>query len=660
MLLCLLVLLICTPVLAQEEATEPDLRVGTLHLLERLIFQVAFRAGYFEEAGITVEVVESTSGKALQDATVAGDLDGFQMDVVSALKVNANEGDMRVVRHIGVLNTPAFAIVVGPGSALSEVADLAGANIGISHNTIIEYLADTMLASAGVDPDEVQYEEVALIPVRYEQMILRQVDSGLLPSPYREASLQYGSKVLLDDTILDYVPKAVAFSTRALREKPEAVRAFLGAYERATETVNAMRGNTQAYREFYDAHDALRPSAMETMIYSGQITLPIFSLAGVPDADQFARVQDWALAKGVIPAAQAYEDVIDDSLLPTVTAEETVALDELVAEFKAAQPAAQEEAAGEADLRIGVLPVLNALPAYIAQDAGYFAEEGISVELRIFLSAKELSEEVMAGGMDGLQADLITALRINDGGGEVKALRHIGITNQAFVQLIVAEGSGIESTADLAGARIAISENTVIEYITDAFLASAELSAEDVEYVEIPKLVERYNAILRGRIDAASLPQPFATIAQAYGATVLIEDSIMDYVPEALSVRTDVLEEKGEIVSAFLRAYERAVETLNAMEGDNSQYLALADAVNSKPDAVVKSMVAGRRLPVPILTEARVPSEAEYTLVQDWALANDLLSEALDYEDVVDGSYLPEMMDDGMDEMAEESEDSDE
>ena len=126
-----------------------------------------------------------------------------------------------------------------------------------------------------------------MIPVRYEQTILRQVESGLLPSPYLEASQQYGSSVLLDDTVLEYVPKAIAFSTRALTEKPEAVRAFLAAYERAVETVNAMAGDTKAFRAFSDAHQTIRPSAMESMIYSGQITLPIFSLAGVPNVDEF-------------------------------------------------------------------------------------------------------------------------------------------------------------------------------------------------------------------------------------------------------------------------------------------------------------------------------------------------------------------------------------
>ena len=46
----------------------------------------------------------------------------------------------------------------------------------------------------------------------------------------------------------------------------------------------------------------------------------------------------------------------------------------------------------------------------------------------------------------------------------------------------------------------------------------------------------------------------------------------------------------------------------------------------------------------PSMTAARVPTVEEFTHAQDWALAVGLVSEALAYENVIDGSYLPEMM----------------
>ena len=69
---------------------------------------------------------------------------------------------------------------------------------------------------------------------------------------------------------------------------------------------------------------------------------------------------------------------------------------------------AQEEA-GERDLRIGILPVMNIYPFY-AGPLGYLEEEGVSVQLVPVFSAQELREGIAAGELDGFQADLITTL----------------------------------------------------------------------------------------------------------------------------------------------------------------------------------------------------------------------------------------------------------
>ena len=44
-----------------------------------------------------------------------------------------------------------------------------------------------------------------------------------------------------------------------------------------------------------------------------------------------------------------------------------------------------------------------------------------------------------------------------------------------------------------------------------------------------------------------------------------------------------------------------------------------------------------------------MPTEEEFTHARDWALAAGVIMNELAYEDVIDGSYLPEMMDDEMD-----------
>ena len=114
-LLALLLLLMAAPITAQDQMAGPDLRIGALPVLNMLPLYVAHDAGYFDEAGVVVEIVDFLSSQAAQEAAIAGEIDGFQADLVSALVVNEQGGNLRVVRHVGITNIPFVAIIAGTG-----------------------------------------------------------------------------------------------------------------------------------------------------------------------------------------------------------------------------------------------------------------------------------------------------------------------------------------------------------------------------------------------------------------------------------------------------------------------------------------------------------------------------------------------------------------
>ena len=113
-------------------------------------------------------------------ALLAGATDASNDDLIGVLLLNAGGVDVRVVRHDPPVNV-FFALIAGPGSGLESVEDLAGASVGISHNTLIQYLTDAMLASVGMSADEVEYVEVAEIPVRFQLLLQGQIDTATLP-----------------------------------------------------------------------------------------------------------------------------------------------------------------------------------------------------------------------------------------------------------------------------------------------------------------------------------------------------------------------------------------------------------------------------------------------------------------------------------------------
>ena len=61
-----------------------------------------------------------------------------------------------------------------------------------------------------------------------------------------------------------------------------------------------------------------------------------------------------------------------------------------------------------AQIRFGVLPVLQALPLFVAQDKGMFEKAGVKVDLIPFNTAAEKDIALTSGSIDGCFGDLVT------------------------------------------------------------------------------------------------------------------------------------------------------------------------------------------------------------------------------------------------------------
>ena len=647
----LVYLLVAGPLAAQNQMAGPDLRIGALPVLNMLPLYVAHDAGYFDEAGVVVEIVDFLSSKAAQDAAIAGEIDGFQADLVSALVVNEQGANVRVVRHVGITNIPFVSIIAGRDSGIESVADLAGRQIGLSQDTIIQYLTNSLLASAGMSADDVEYVDTPGIYHRLQLLSDGEIDAATLPEPYATAATLLGNRILIDDTGMDYVPETLNISADTLAEKGEAVSAFLAAYEQAVATINAMAGDIQTYLDFNAANDRGSGQALKSSLATRFIDMPTLSQARVPSEAEFSGVHDWALGAGLISEAQAYADAVTGQFLPEVRVEELAADDEM-AEEAAAPTAEADQEMREADLRIVVRPSIYSLPFHIAQGAGYFEEEGVVVELVEILNVASLLSAVEAGEFDGLQlTSLNRILQLNAGAGDVRIVREVAVTNLPFFALITGPGSGIASMEDLRGAAVSLVAGADAEFFVGQMLAHAGLSADEVaiDYIDPAEVGDMFDDILGGQIQVTFADQVFSQSISMFGGSVLMDSDDLNYdgAQEIIGFRAQVLEEQGDAVRAFLRALARAEEALNAMEGDTQEYRHFVGDRGIEQDALVETLVIGGFSAVPMFAPPGVPSAGEIASVQEWALEMGLLDASIAYDDLVDGSFL-------MEEMAEE------
>jgi NitT/TauT family transport system substrate-binding protein len=286
-------------------------------------------------------------------------------------------------------------------------------------------------------------------------------------------------------------------------------------------------------------------------------------------------------------------------------------------------------------LRIGVLPILEALPMYVAQSQGYFAEEGLQVEFVPAASAAERDQLMQAGQIDGMINDLVSVLLYNRDQVRIVVVRfaRTASAEDPNYRILASGQSGITSVEGLRGVPIGVSEGTVIEYVTDRLLQAEGLKAEEIEIVAVPKIPDRLALLESGELQAATLPDPLSSLALQAGATLIIDDTAHpEFGTSVLSFRKEIIDQSPDALRGFLRALEKATAEVNADPGKWSTLL-------TEKSLVPAPLVGTYRLPE--FPSASVPSEAQYNDALDWAVSRGLLTGSAAYADAVDDGFLP-------------------
>ena len=296
-----------TPVAPAEEAS---LRMGLLPILDVIPFFVAEQKGYFEEQGITVELIPVKSAQERDTLMQTGQIDGQLNDLISTAIFNKDRPKIKVVytARKAYPNAPQFRILAAPGTELQTPADLKGVPIGVSQNTIIEYITQRLLEAEGLRREEIVFTEVTAIPVRFELLMNGQLQAATLPDPLAQGAIAGGARLIVDDAAhTEWSQSVLSFSVEALRRKPNTVRKFLIAWEKAVRDINA---DPAAYR------DLLIEKGRVPKSIQGTYTMPPFPVGEIPSEAQFADVVQWLREKGLVDRDIPYEELVDTSFLP--------------------------------------------------------------------------------------------------------------------------------------------------------------------------------------------------------------------------------------------------------------------------------------------------------------------------------------------------------
>ena len=283
-------------------------------------------------------------------------------------------------------------------------------------------------------------------------------------------------------------------------------------------------------------------------------------------------------------------------------------------------------------VRIGVLQIADSFPLYVAEEEGLFDAHGVDVEIIEFQSASDQSVAYESGELDGMMTDMIVQSLVNkssEDGMKTVAMAFGGDASEGRFIVASSPDSEITQPAQLAGARIGISENTMMEYLVGAYLKDLGVDLESVELVNIPKLTLRLDLLMEGSdIQAAILPDPLAIEAESRGCHTVIDDTGLgkNYSQSVITLRQSLIEEKEGTLEAFRAAYNEAIGRINE-DPDAYQELFYEKANVAEP-------LRGK-YKVPSYTPDCVPSQDQVAGIEDFLVGKGLLEKAFSYEDMV-------------------------
>ena len=289
------------------EEEKSVIRIGILQVEDILPLAVGNEEGFFAEKGIRVELTIFPSPTDKASAFLAGELDASVTDVIVTYSMAA-----QVPVRIGSLTTGVtpeegpFGIVSAPGSGIYTIQDLQGKNIGISFNTIIEYVLDGILAQEGLNPGFVEKTAVPGLSVRMEMLLSGQIDAAIFPDPLLTFAQHQGATLVADDTSGENLSQVVmVFHSQFVEENMDLLRDFYAAY---TQAVDAINSNPENFRELF-VNAARIPDEIKN-IYP----IPVFPRPQLPQQEDMERVANWLIERGVLDTPISYGDLIIDGL----------------------------------------------------------------------------------------------------------------------------------------------------------------------------------------------------------------------------------------------------------------------------------------------------------------------------------------------------------
>ncbi len=270
----------------------------------------------------------------------------------------------------------------------------------------------------------------------------------------------------------------------------------------------------------------------------------------------------------------------------------------------------------EPDITVAALPAADLAGLYVAQDYGFFAQQGLHVTIRKIASSAAIIAGLEKGEVDITAGSYVAYIAAQAAGARFRILAEASALQPDTRVLVVAGDSPVRSITDLVGKKIGLNgTNSIGTLLISALLASHGISPRKVTFVTDPAGFPAMPAELHdGAWAAAFLAEPYVTLAgEEYGERELADldqGATVDFPIDGYITTQGWAEKFPKTAAAFVRAIEEGQTLADTDRPAVEEAMGKSDGLPRQVTAVM----ALPDFPVGPVDETRIQRTAEAML----------------------------------------------
>ena len=250
-------------------------------------------------------------------------------------------------------------------------------------------------------------------------------------------------------------------------------------------------------------------------------------------------------------------------------------------------------------VRIIAFPGAPNLPTFAAIEEGYFADEGLAVELALTASSVAQAERTAAGEFDIVFTAFDNVVAYGEGQGAAADgvdPDYVVLMGATQLELAIVTAPEVKAYADLKGRSIALDALTTgFAFVLFDMMEKSGLGRDDVTFAAVGATPQRWQSVKAGDHAATLTIEPFTSIAKRSGFNVLDVSSnhFASYQGGSIAARRAYAAENPETVKAFIRAYLKGLAwTLDPANREAGAALLQSRMPDIQPAAVPSIMAS--------------------------------------------------------------------